>query len=303
MARSQAAAQDQVITRAQTLACGMTDRVVQRLVASGAWQRLDGGIYVLGTGAPTWHQWARGALLWAGSPSALGGEAAGFIYGLVRRPSTIEVWVPGDAPYRLARPRWRMRYDGAGRLSRSWGNLRTTTVEDTVLDIADGTDADGALSVVTRALADGRTHEGRLRAAIQDRSRLRHRRLLGDVVAGRQGYESALEYHVDVDVLRAHGLPSGRSQVVTEAGRVDRLLEEYSLVLEADGRAGHEGDGTFRDMRRDNANTVRGLRTIRLGWFDVRLRPCETARMVATVLRQQGWPGRLRSCPSCRGNG
>lgn len=299
-ARRQAAAQDQVITRAQALECGMTDRVVQRLVASGTWQRLDRGIYVLGTDAPTWDQWARGALLWAGSPSALGGEAAGFTYGLVRRPSSIEVWVPCEAPYREARPRWRLRYDGAGRLSRSWGQLSTTSVEDTILDLADGTDADGALAVVTRALAEGRTHEGRLRTAIQDRARLRHRQLLGDMVARRRGYESALEYHVDVDVLRAHGLPSGRAQVVTNAGRVDRLLEEYSLVLEADGRAGHEGEGRFRDMRRDNANTLRGLRTLRLGWFDVRLRPCQTARMVAEVLRQQGWQGTLRPCPSCR---
>ena len=124
--------------------------------------------------------------------------------------------------------------------------------------------------------------------------------MLTDVVSTRKGYESPLEYHLDVDVLVRHGLPRGRSQVRTRAGRLDRLIEEYRLVIEADGRAGHEGEGVFRDMSRDNANTVLGLRTIRLGWRDVRLRPCATARTIAVVLRQQGWPGRLRPCRDCR---
>lgn len=108
-----------------------------------------------------------------------------------------------------------------------------------------------------------------------------------------------MEYHLDVDVPGCHGLPRGRSQVTTRAGRVDRLLEEYDLVLEADGRAGDEREGEFRDMHRDNANPLRGLRTFRLGWYNVRLRPCATARLIAEVVRQQGWPGTLRPCRDC----
>ncbi|WP_139283160.1 type IV toxin-antitoxin system AbiEi family antitoxin domain-containing protein [Raineyella antarctica] len=293
--------QDGIITRSQALAYGVSDRVIQRLVTDGSWQRLDNGIFVVGSAPITWDQWARGGLLWAGEPAALGGEAAGFRYGLVPRPALIDIWVPLEASHRPARPRWRLRYDGVGRLAGAWGQLMTTTVEDTVLDLADAADVDGALAVLTRALAEGRTHEGRMLAALARRPRIRHRALLTDVVSSRKGFESTLEYHLEADVLRPHGLPLGRTQVVTGTGtRVDRLLEEYRLVLEADGRAGHEGEGRFRDMRRDNAHTLRGFRTLRLGWWDIRLNPCDTARGIAEVLRQEGWQGTLRPCRRCR---
>ena len=296
-----ASTQDGVITRAQAVACGLADSALRRLVMSGAWQRLDHGVFVMGPAPATWDQWARGALLWAGVPSALGGEAAAYRHGLVERaPELIEVWVPSTATHRGARPRWRLRFDGEERLSRARGHLVVTSVEDTVLDLADVSDTDRTLTVLTRALAVRRTHEVRMRAALAPRSRVRHRALVADVVSTRKGYESALEYRLDVDVLGRHGLPRGRSQATTRAGRVDRLLEEYELVLEADGRAGHEGEGEFRDMDRDNANALCGLRTLRLGWYNVRLRPCATARLVAEVLRQQGWLGTLRPCRHCR---
>lgn len=288
-----------MLTRGQALGGGLTERVLQRLVANGAWQRLDRGIFLVGPVAPTWTQRARGALLWAGAPAALGFEAAGHRHGLLGPPAVIDVWVSCAAPHREPRADWRLHYDGSDRLTRSRGDVCVTSVEDTVLDLADRLDLDGALSVLTRALASRRTHESRIRTALDGRLRVRHRAVLADVVAERRGYESALEYHVDVDVLVPHGLPDGRAQVVTDAGRVDRLIEEYRLVLEADGRAGHEGAGVFRDMERDNANTLQGLRSLRLGWFDVRVRPCVTALTVATVLRQQGWSGAFRACRRC----
>lgn len=289
------------MTRAQALQCGISDEVLERLVFDGTWQRMDRGIYLAASAPASWRQGARAALLWAGADAALGGQAAAYRHGLVRTPpKVIDVWVPRQSSHRPARPRWRLHYDCSGRLQRAWGDPTATTVEDTILDVAHAGDVDGALSILTRALADRRTHEARVRAALDARGRMRHRTVLADVVSERKGYESALEYHADIDVLRDHGLPRGRAQVVTEATtRVDRLLDEYDLVLELDGRAGHEGDGAFRDMWRDNQNTLRGLRVLRLGWSDVRLRPCETARLVAEVLRQQGWQGTLRPCRRC----
>jgi hypothetical protein len=56
-----------------------------------------------------------------------------------------------------------------------------------------------------------------------------------------------------------------------------------------------------RDNRRDNAAAADGIFTLRYGWADVTERPCETAREVAAVLGQRGWPGPLRRCgPGCR---
>lgn len=71
-------------------------------------------------------------------------------------------------------------------------------------------------------------------------------------------------------------------------------------VVELDGRTGHEGAGRFRDMSRDNRNTVRGRATLRYGWTDCRHHPCQTSRQVASTLVLLGWGGLANSCPRCR---
>ena len=55
------------------------------------------------------------------------------------------------------------------------------------------------------------------------------------------------------------------------------LYKEYGLLIELDGRLGHEGVGRFRDMRRDNRATIDGLATLRYGFGDVHGIPCEVA--------------------------
>lgn len=295
-----AAEQDGVLTRREALDHGVTDDVLQRLVADRWWQRLARGIYVAGNAPVTWQQRARGALLWAGRSAALGRSAAAYRHGLVTDPpEVIDVWVPGTFAHRENRTGWRLHHDFEGRLARCRGHLTVTSVEDTVLDTADACGIDEALSVLTRALATRRTHESRLREALTRRTRVRHRAVLEDVVSERRGYESALEYHADIAVLRRHGLPRGTTQVVTRAGRVDRLLEEFGLVLEFDGRMGHEGDGDFRDAQRDNTHALDLLRSLRIGWKDVRVRPCITAATIAAMLHSLGWTGELRRCRDC----
>jgi hypothetical protein len=75
----------------------------------------------------------------------------------------------------------------------------------------------------------------------------------------------------------------------------------YWLVVELDGRLGHEGPGRFRDMLRDNDATVDGEATLRYGYGDVAGSPCMVARQVAAVLSSRGWTGVLRRCSHCAG--
>jgi len=75
--------------------------------------------------------------------------------------------------------------------------------------------------------------------------------------------------------------------------------DPFRLVVELDGRVGHEGMGRFRDMRRDNGSTVAGDATLRYGWADVVGRRCQVAGQVGSVLTARGWTGRLRRCPQC----
>lgn len=68
------------------------------------------------------------------------------------------------------------------------------------------------------------------------------------------------------------------------------------MCVELDGTAAHPADEQWRDKRRDNANTISGLVTLRFGLLDLGDRRCETGMAVAAVLRRHGWAGVPRRC-------
>jgi hypothetical protein len=81
---------------------------------------------------------------------------------------------------------------------------------------------------------------------------------------------------------------------------LDNLYEPFAVCVELDGTAAHPADEQWRDKRRDNANTVSGLLTLRFGLLDLGDLRCETASAVASLLRSRGWTGSLRACgPRC----
>ena len=122
--------------------------------------------------------------------------------------------------------------------------------------------------------------------------------MLSDVA---KGVESPLELRYLRDVERAHGLPEGQRQRYRGGlrHRTDVSYDEFAVLVELDGRLGHEGAGRFRDMRRDNDFALRALLTLRYGWPDVVDRPCEVAFQVATVLADRGWTGLFGRCHRC----
>ncbi len=155
---------------------------------------------------------------------------------------------------------------------------------------------------VTRAFARNLTDEARLLAAITQRTKLRWRADLHElIVAAAGGDHSVLEFGYERDVERAHGLPAPSRQVPFakpggRRGRRDRVYEEFAVVVELDGRAAHPAESQWQDKARDNAAAVDGQQTLRYGWTDVRHQPCATAVQVATVLRTRGWQGAPRPC-------
>jgi len=97
--------QEQVISRSQALACGMTTGAFQRRTEpGGGWHRLLPGVYLTETGRATPDHLQIAALLYAGSPSMLTGTAALQRLG-VRVPSRdmMVVLVPAEKQHRSAR--------------------------------------------------------------------------------------------------------------------------------------------------------------------------------------------------------
>jgi hypothetical protein len=90
--------QDNVISRQQALACGMTrSALAHRLRPDGPWQRVLPGIYLAQTGTPNAAQREMAALLHAGPGSVLTGQASLYGLGLITtEPRRLDVLVPAS---------------------------------------------------------------------------------------------------------------------------------------------------------------------------------------------------------------
>jgi hypothetical protein len=252
--------------------------------------------------------WA--ALLRAGPGAALSHQTAAERHGLIDGPSSlITITVPA------ARHPARVKIPGIV-IHRSDAILRTThpamvppctRVEDTVLDLIQiAPTFEDAYEWVCRAVGRRRTTADRIRQAMDARKKMRWRKELRLALAdAAEGALSLLEYRYVHRVERPHGLPAARRQarIRQRTGNryLDNLYEEYGVCSELDGTAAHPADEQWRDKRRDNANAVQGIVTLRFGLADLGNRRCETAAAVAAVLRLRGWTGTAHPCsrPGC----
>ena len=277
-------------------------------VSSGRWQQVHPGVYATFTGGP-----GRGAQLWAavlsaGPGATLSHETAAELQRLTDKPTeTIHVTVPGQRRINAAEGVSLHRSRRAMEAVQRDSNPPRTRVEETVLDLTQAAaDFDDVCAWVTRAFARELTDEERLRVAMRQRTKLRWRADLYELIASAaRGDHSVLEFRYDRDVERAHGLPEPIRQAPFvgpdgRKGRRDRLYQKYGVVVELDGQLAHPAEEHWRDKNRDNAAAMGGHQSLRYGWAHIRWHPCATALQVATVLRVHGWDGWPRPCsPVC----
>ena len=300
--------QEGVVSRSQALRTGLSEGMIKFRVRSGRWQQIYPGVYATFTGVP-----GRGPRLWAAVLSAgpgamLSHETAAELQRLSDKPTeTVHVKVPVQR--RIKAPAGVSLHRSARAVEAVHGRPYPprTRVEDTVLDLTQtAVTFDDVCGWVTRAFARDLTDEGRLRAAMDQRGKLRWRADLQELIAAAaRGDHSVLEYRYDRDVERAHGLPEPVRQAPFAGpggrrGRRDRLYRDYGVVVELDGRLAHSIEDQWRDKARDNAAAVDGYQSLRYGWVHVRWHACATALQVAGVLRIHGWDGWPRPCsPGC----
>jgi very-short-patch-repair endonuclease len=308
-ARRLAAAQEGFLTTAQAALFGLGEDALSRLVRDGHWERTAQGLYDLRPGQDSFDRRLWSAVLRAGEPSALGGGAALHLHGLqslqpvgaTRLSEPVEVWVPADRRPR-GDPSVIVRRDRSGRLARARGLPPRICVEDALIDVCVRLPVEDEVARLTEALRLRLTTPDRLIERVAQRTRLAGRRQLLAVLADLAGVESSLEWVFRRDVERAHRLPKARRQVsVSRGSRSDGFYEEQGVLVEIDGRRGHEDSGSsFRDLDRDNRHTARGLTTLRYGSADLRGRPCEVARQVWEALAARGLTEPFHPCPRCR---
>ena len=290
-----------LVTRAQCLSAGLSDRAIGHRLRTQRWVSVRRGVYLTVPGRKGWWWDATAALLSVGTGAAWAFGTAGFAQGLIRTaPSTVHLVVDAsatpEAPDGVRVHRSRYADARVDDLHWPW----RTRADETILDLAESGTVDEITALLGRAFQRGLTTEETLRSLLDGRARHPHRALLQDLLADvASGAESAMEVRFLRDVERAQGLPRGRRQVPLTIGNVrvhDIAYEEQRVLVELDGRLGHDGEDRVRDGIRDRRSATRAWLTVRAFWNDVAGAPCTLATEVGEVLNQRGWRDRAHPC-------
>ncbi|WP_165956872.1 type IV toxin-antitoxin system AbiEi family antitoxin domain-containing protein [Kribbella antibiotica] len=295
-------------SRRQALLHGVSDRTLATRLRSGRIQRIYRGAYASFSGPVPWETRVWAAWLAYGPDAALGGETALRQYGLTGDWPT--------EPIHLELPHYRRVRRQPGivvRRSHDFGNRLLGNREPPIvrLEVALLTVAsrrsttDGALSVLLDACRQHRTTPQRLLSELSRLPNLPRREHIAHVLRDADaGVESWLELVYLRKVERAHRLPAATRQAAETLGgttiRRDCRYDEFGLIVELDGRAGHaDVTSQWRDMARDNAAAINAKVTLRFG-YQLAGNPCAAAAQVAAVLTLRGWRGTPTPCsPTC----
>ncbi len=290
-------AQDGVVARRQLVALDAQRHDLERILRRKELATVHAGVYVDHTGPPSPRQRAWAAVLFA-APAALCLESA---LDVTHQPVHVAI----DSTRRVRAPEGVVVHRVGGLDGRTLWNLSPPRmrVEETVLDLVDRARSEtDVVGLLTEAVNDRVTTAPRLRAAVAGRRRLRRRPLVLAVLADVEaGACSVLEHGYLTRVERAHALPrAARQRVRRTASGVeyrDVEYEKFGVVVELDGRVGHDGWAAGgRDADRDLDDRAEGRETVRLRHQQVFGTPCRTASRIAAILRRRGWTGSPRSC-------
>lgn len=296
--------QDGVIARRQVIEAGFSAPYIRRKVRRREWVAVSAGIYVNHTGPLTASERAWVAVLDA-HPAALSHRSA-IAVGDAIGAEPIHIVV--DRKRRVRRRPGVVVHYGTRLDERVAWHLRPPRVrlEEAVLDVAaDASSTTSLIACLADVVSARRTTADRLLGALQRRPRMPSREYVVGVLRDvRDGTCSVLEHGYLTKIERAHGLPAPVRQAPTAVGRKgfrDVEYEDFGLIVELDGRLGHDGpQARDRDLERDlDAAVDADQKTVRLGWGQVYDRPCATAAKIARALGKAGWPGTLRRCPDC----
>ena len=284
---------------------------IARLLRRKEWIVVHPGVYIVHNGAPSWHQRAWAAVLYAWPAALTHDSALRAAHGPGRRTDRAErpIQVAVDRHRHLARREGiRFRRVSAFGERVQWNRSPPCVrYEDAALDVAaEKADPVASVGVLADACGSRRTTAARLLERLEGRERIAQRAWLRTVLTDvAVGTCSVLEHGYQTLVVRPHGLPAGELQStgVGAGGRVyrDVMLEELGMYVELDGRLFHTSAvDRDRDLERDlDAAVERDATTLRLGFGQVYKRSCATAGKLALVMGKHGWAGKVRPCDQC----
>ena len=282
-------AQDNVISRGQALACGVTrSTLAHRLRPGGPWQRLLPGVYLAQTGAPNVVQKEMAALLHGGSGSVLTGPAALRGLGISEvEPARFDVLVPN------ARRPQSMAFVTIHRTTRMPERVVREGRRSYALPPRALVDAARGMTSLreVRALIAGAVQQRYcpLRALVRElpQGRMRNSALLRQVLAEvADGIRSVAEAEFK-DLISGAGLPEPvfNARLFTADGTfiasADAWWPESGVAAEVDSREWHLSPADWeRTMRRHATMSSHGILVLH---FTPRQIRSESATVIAAV--------------------
>jgi hypothetical protein len=296
-----------VVSARQLRAAGIALETAAARVAAGRWQRPHRGVYAVFSGPADRDAQIWAAILRCGAGAVASHETAAELDGLCDLvDERVHVLVEAHRRVRGGPEGIRVHY--AHRLPQTRHPAKApprTRLDETVLDLVDvSVTAGQAAGWVLAAIQKRKSTPSRLAGMLARRKKIRWRRVTEHLLLDAAGgAHSMLEVEHLRRIERAHGLPPGVRQRRVAGDRViwiDVDYDEFATRVELDGRVGHEGEGAFRDRRRDNRGAVVGRTTLRYGHVEVFGTPCAVAAEQGLVLQDHGWRGTPRPCgPDC----
>ena len=261
-----------VVSRAQLLAAGLTERMIDHRVATGGLERLRWGVYRAGP-VPTRYEPEASALC-ACPGAALSHHSAAGLRDLLEPPTTVEITTA--QPRRLAGVRvHRVRSLPADEVTTVEG-LATTTPARTLLDLAGVIPRSSLERCVARAQREGTLKAGELEtllARYPGRPGTRALRRLLALEGGPAFTRSEAEERF-LALVRSGHLPVPRFNQRLAGYEVDAFWPAAKLVAEIDGRAWHGDAHAFeRDRLRDSTLMAAGYRVMRVTWTQLTREP------------------------------
>lgn len=253
---------------------GATRTQVARRLDAGTWITLDRGVYALTSSPPSWHRDVMAAVLGRTRAIASGATAAALhgLPGFGRPHPELSVPMTGSARSALATIHRRVDFSAIDRTIVD--GISTASVAESLFDIAFRTHPFRLRRAVDHALVRGLTTADDLHAVL-DRitgSRLKGTPAFREVLDGIDDSYVPTESDTELLLERALGdprLPPIECQARLpwwdeQPHRVDAYIDEWRLIIEADGRIYHTKRENFEsDRRRDNIAAAHGYRVLR----------------------------------------
>jgi very-short-patch-repair endonuclease len=282
------------VSRAQLLACGVSDSAIARRLRRGRLERVHPGVYALPHTLDLPHAPETAALLACGDGAALSHHTAATLWGLrpgVARP--VHITIPGDRgfPAPTGVKLHRSRTIGSSDVCIHDG-LPVTSVARTLLDVAatlPDRDVERLLDeglFVRRVVAIGDVNETLSRAGNHPgRARLER-------VAATHSCSTKTDSPPEerlFALIRAAGLPAPQVQVYVLGYRLDFFWPELQLAVEVDAYGTHGSPARFEADRRRDARllTERGIVVLRLTRATIEQRPFEALGLLARAIGQR----------------